>query len=267
MTATGKAEKLNLQIEGPGRYKVMADFEGADPITRVAITGKDAQVTIVEGPRKMYLGGKHQPDSGKAAVMYLLAGAKEEVKRSDDVMRIVAALLQTAGPDAVMERLAGITGPRNAGSTEPSSKPTADTVPASRSTSGEAARRWAERKEAMLRDNEVATAVELARITSSNAANRASRASEWRANDRIFGVHNGRQLVYPLFQIKEGRPHGIVGEVLKRLRPKMTDWEIFAWFTAPDMWSCRGRAPKDLLDEEPEAVIEAARHAVAESWD
>lgn len=266
MNATGEAEKLNLQIEGPGRHKVMAAFEGADPITRVAITGKDAQVTVVEGSRKMYLGGQRQPDTGKAAVMYLLSGTRDEVKRSDDVMRIVAALLQTAGPDAVMERLAGMAGRRVAGHPKTTPEPVAE-EPTPQSSSEEAARRWAERKETMLRDNGAATAAELAEITGSKATNRASRANEWRAGGRIFGVNDGRQLVYPLFQIKEGRPRKVVAEVLARLRPKMTDWEIFAWFTAPDMWSCRGRAPKDLLDENPDAVIEAARHAVAESWD
>jgi hypothetical protein len=264
-----EAEKLNLQIEGPGRHKIMAALEGSDPFTRVAITESDARVTVVKGSRKMYLGGQHQPGSGKAAVLYLLSGTKDEVQRSDDVMRIVTALLQTAGPDAVMERLVGMTTRSTEAErpTEADAGPVADKVPVSESSFEEAARRWAERKEAMLRDNGVATAAELAEITGSKAANKASRANEWRAGSRIFGVNDGRQLVYPLFQIKEGRPRKVMAEVLSRLRPKMTDWEIFAWFTAPDMWSCRGRAPKDLLDENPEAVIEAARHAVAESWD
>lgn len=259
MSATDEAGKVSLQIEGPGRHKVMAAFEGADPITRVAIGGNDARVTIIEGPRKMYLGGQERPDPSKAAVVYLLSGDKNEVKRSDDVMRIVTALLQTDGPDAVMGRLTG--------QTEVIAEPGAEGLSAARHPSKETTRRWAERKRAMLHDNEVATAAELAELTGSEAANRASRANEWRTSHRIFGVKNGRQFVYPLFQIKEGQPHEIVAEVLRRLQPRMTDWEIFAWFTAPDMWSCRGRAPKDLLDEDREAVIEAARHAVAGSWD
>jgi hypothetical protein len=204
--------------------------------------------------------------------MYLLAGSKEEVKRSDDVMRVVAALLETAGADVVMARLTGgVFGdaPKNRRAGPARRRlPTVVSSPSMPNTpSEEAARRWAERKEAMLRDNDVVTAAELADVTGSTAANKASRANEWRSDGRIFGVNDGRQLVYPLFQIKEGRPHKVVGEVLQLLRPKMTDWEIFAWFTAPDMWSCRGRAPKDVLDENPEAVVEAARHAVADSWD
>ena len=266
MIVPNEEESVSLQVEGPGHHKVMAAFEGADPITRVAIAANDAQVTVVKGHHSVHLGGRQGLGSERAAVMYLLAGSKEEVKRSDDVMRVVAALLETAGPDVVMARLTG--GFFGGASKHRRAVPARGKLPpASKSPSDEAARRWAERKEAMLSDNDVATAAELAEMTGSTAANKASRANEWRSDARIFGVNDGKQWVYPLFQIKEGRPHKVVAEVLRLLRPKMTDWEIFAWFTAPDMWSCRGRLPKDLLDENPEAVVEAARHAVADTWD
>ena len=118
----------------------------------------------------------------------------------------------------------------------------------------------------MLHENDVMAAAELAEVTGISAANKGSRADEWRSNGCIFGVNDGRQWAYPLFQIKKGQPHMVVAEVLRLLRPKMTDWEIFAWFTAPDIWSCQGRLPKDLLDENSEVVLEAARHAVADTW-
>jgi sirohydrochlorin ferrochelatase len=202
--------------------------------------------------------------------MYLLAGSKEEVKRSDDVMRVVAALLESAGPDVVMARLTGgVFGAASGrgGVAAKAGQASSPEVPLPEAPLNEAARRWAERKEAMLRDNDVVTAVELAGMTGSTAINKSSRANEWRSDGRIFGVNDGKQRVYPLFQIKEGRPHELVGQLLRLLRPKMTDWEIFAWFTAPDMWSCQGRRPVDLLDESPKAVVEAARHAVADTWD
>jgi hypothetical protein len=275
MTARGEEERVSLQVEGPGHHKVMAAFEGADPITRIAIAANDAQVTAVKGRHRVQLGGHWGQGSDRAAVMYLLAGPKEEVKRSDDVMRVVAALLESAGPDVVMARLTGgvfgtAAGRRVVAAKAKPARSLATPLPAVSLPElplDEATRRWAERKEAMLRDNDVVTAVELAGVTGSSAVNKSSRANEWRSNGRIFGVNDGKQWVYPLFQIKEGRPHKLVSEVLRLLRPKMTDWEIFAWFTAPDMWSCQGRKPKDLLDESPKAVVEAARHAVADTWD
>lgn len=134
-------------------------------------------------------------------------------------------------------------------------------------TSEAAALRWAERKAAILRDHDVVTAAQLANPAGSAEPDQVSRVDEWRSSGRLFGVHDGTQVVYPLFQIKEGQPHPVVQEVLQHLRPPMADWEIFAWFTASDTWACRGRLPKDLLDDDPDAVIEAARHEVAERWD
>jgi hypothetical protein len=254
-------DRVDLQVQGPGHHKIMAAFEGADPITRIAIAQNDARVTVFKGRRKVHVGGRQGQGSGNGAVMYLLSGRKEDVKRSDDILRMVVALLETAGPDAVMERLTGSILPKEA-------HPTAALPPLSPpSPFLDAAHRWAERKDAMLQDNDTATASQLAGLTGSTAANKASRANEWRVDGRIFGVHSGRRLVYPLFQLKEGRPREVVGEVLRHLRPKMTDWEIFAWFTVPDTWSCHGRRPMDVLDHEPEAVVEAARHAGAETWD
>jgi hypothetical protein len=55
--------------------------------------------------------------------------------------------------------------------------------------------------------------------------------------------------------------------VIDHLRRRLSDAEIVAWMAAPDTWACRGRQPLDLLDDEPETVIEAARHATADTWD
>jgi len=54
-------------------------------------------------------------------------------------------------------------------------------------------RRWTERNGAILRDNDVATAAELAEMTGSTAANKASQANEWWSDGRIFGVNDGKQ--------------------------------------------------------------------------
>ena len=135
------------------------------------------------------------------------------------------------------------------------------------SPTAEAARRWAERKAAMLRENEHATGLDLGRLVGSRAKNLAERVLAWRREERIFAVNDGSRDVYPLFQIKGEDPHLVVAEVLGLLRPKLSNWEILAWFTAPDIWACEGRPPKDLLDSDRDNVLEAARHAVVENPD
>lgn len=59
----------------------------------------------------------------------------------------------------------------------------------------------------------------------------------------------------------------VVPTVLNHLQQRLSDDEIVAWLTVTDTWSCRGKKPIDLLAFDPEATIEAARHAVAPSWD
>lgn len=54
---------------------------------------------------------------------------------------------------------------------------------------------------------------------------------------------------------------------LDHLSRRLSDAEIVAWLDAPDTWTCKGQRPLDLLENDPEAVIEAARHATACTWD
>ena len=55
--------------------------------------------------------------------------------------------------------------------------------------------------------------------------------------------------------------------VLSHLHRRLSDSEIVAWLAAPDTWSCQGQRPLDLLGDDPDAVIEAARHTTADTWD
>ncbi|UEM24442.1 hypothetical protein JL100_033025 (plasmid) [Skermanella mucosa] len=274
MPKRNEAETVLFQVAGPDRYKVLAALEGSDPITRVSLTGDDATVTVEGSNRRLILGRRKRLARGKTAVMYLLSGSKRTVRLFDAAIRHVEALVELEGFDAVMRRLAGgileppLQRPRleavSATPGDPAQAPEDDAPPA---PSAEAARRWADRKASMLRDNDHATGPELGRLVGSRAKNLAERASSWRREGRVFAVNDGSRDVYPLFQIKGDKPHPVVADVIGLLRPKLSDWEIFAWFTAPDTWSCEGRPPKDLLDSDRDSVLEAARHAVAEIRD
>jgi hypothetical protein len=108
---------------------------------------------------------------------------------------------------------------------------------------------------------------EVAEFSHSKSNNKYSIASDWLRRGKIFSVHSLGKNCYPAFQFQHGRPKPIIAKILIHLKKSKTPWAIFAFFVEPDHWSCRGKSPVDILDIEPEAVIEAARHAVVEVID
>lgn len=108
------------------------------------------------------------------------------------------------------------------------------------------------------------TGSEIAELAGSTAENRSATANRWRQEQRIFGVRHHDALFYPGFQFgDDGRPLPVVREVLKLFSSQgLTDWETALWFTAPTS-SLRDQRPVDLMREDPDAVVEAARHEVA----
>jgi hypothetical protein len=105
----------------------------------------------------------------------------------------------------------------------------------------------------------------VADAAASKAANRASLANRWREERKAFAIRVGDQLLYPAFQFDEdGRPLEEIGAALEYLSGgELNDWQTALWFTSPTGW-LGGRRPVDLLREEPEAVVEAARREVGE---
>ena len=67
-------------------------------------------------------------------------------------------------------------------------------------------RNWARLRDAFLAEFDTATPRELANLTGSRARNAAARAYDWAKAGRIFGVNDGRETRYPLFQLKDGKP-------------------------------------------------------------
>ena len=127
------------------------------------------------------------------------------------------------------------------------------------------ARRNAQARSELLDEFGALTSAEVADAAGSRASNRASLASRWRDEGRVFAVRVGDGQLYPAFQFGEdGRPLEAVSGALARLRPGgLSDWQTALWFTSPNGW-LGGRRPVDLLDEEPEAVVAAAEREVGE---
>ena len=110
-----------------------------------------------------------------------------------------------------------------------------------------------------LTEFESATPRQLAELTGSQAKNMAARAYEWSKADRIFGVNDGREMRYPLFQLKDGRPIPAVAKVLEALRSRgFSDWEIALWFSTLNSDIGDWELPANALARAPEIVVRAA---------
>lgn len=94
----------------------------------------------------------------------------------------------------------------------------------------------------------------------SRAKNRHALANRWRNEGRIFAVEYRGQLLYPAFQFNPESfdPLPVISDALKALpRQEMSPWEVGLWWTADNGW-LDGARPVDLVDDRPEAVVEAA---------
>ena len=121
------------------------------------------------------------------------------------------------------------------------------------------ARRNAEARRALLEEYGDLTAAGVSELAGSSAHNRSALATRWRKEGRIFAVSHQGALRYPVFQFgADGRPLPVVNQALRVFTEAgMSEWEIALWFTTRTGW-LGDRRPVDLLEQDPEAVREAA---------
>jgi hypothetical protein len=127
------------------------------------------------------------------------------------------------------------------------------------------ARRNSEARREFLEEFGALTSAEVATAAGSTASNRSALANRWRSEGRAFAVTLHDILYYPGFQFGEdGRPLPVIARVLEALGAEgPSDWEIALWFARRSGW-LGDRRPVDLLVEEPDLVVEAARRQFSE---
>lgn len=127
------------------------------------------------------------------------------------------------------------------------------------------ARRNSAARQKLIEEFGLLTSAQIAELNESQAENRSALASRWRREGRIFSVkHHGRDY-FPGFQFdRDGRPRSIVADLLRAFAGAH-GWQTALWFTAPNGY-LGGRRPVDLLETDPGAVIEAAKHEAAEVY-
>lgn len=121
------------------------------------------------------------------------------------------------------------------------------------------ARRNAKRRAELLQEFGALSGEQVA-AERSRAANRHALAARWRKEGKLFGVPYRGQTLYPAFQFADdGALRPAIAEVLAALpRERMSNWELALWWTAANGW-LGGRRPVELLDDDPQALVAAAR--------
>lgn len=123
----------------------------------------------------------------------------------------------------------------------------------------EQARRNAEFRADFLARYDVLDAEQVHAMYGSKADNTAALAGRWRGARRIFGLEHEGKTLYPAFQFDtNGKPKAVVARILEALGDR-SGWQITSWFTAPNGWLSDDQCPVDLMDTDPDAVVDAAR--------
>lgn len=108
------------------------------------------------------------------------------------------------------------------------------------------------------------TSAQVGDFAGSQAHNRKALAARWRAEGRVFAITRAGRAWYPGFQFgADGQLRPVVGDVVRLLRPTMSDWEVALWFVGANGW-LEGDRPVDRLGDDPDSVAGAARAEVAE---
>jgi hypothetical protein len=106
------------------------------------------------------------------------------------------------------------------------------------------------------------TAAELGEWATPEAANPHQYASRLRKTSRVFSVPFEGRALFLGFQFDEhGRPLPGLGAALALLRKRFgdSDWSIASWFTSPNPYLPEKARPVDLLADDPDVVVGAAR--------
>lgn len=110
-----------------------------------------------------------------------------------------------------------------------------------------------------LEQYETYSSSDISRINGSTATNKAALASGWRSKGKIFVIDYKGSLLYPVFQFdNEGRPRKVMAEIITLFDDENKGWQLALWFVTPNAM-LSGKSPVDMIESEPETVINAIK--------
>ncbi len=121
-------------------------------------------------------------------------------------------------------------------------------------------RQFAAMESAYVRQGGLATGDTVAEMLRTRSSQPISALARWIVDRRIVSFTWRSRLLLPVFQFEPAsmRPRPCVLDAVAELSPWLDDWELAMWFVEPNAW-LRGRAPVDVIDDDPVELVQAAR--------
>lgn len=110
------------------------------------------------------------------------------------------------------------------------------------------------------------TAVQIGHLVKLSGSRSSPHPERWRAEQRIFTLHEGDVAYFPAYGLnpEDGyRPLKLMARLIEILTPHKDSWEMARWFQATSDF-LYGESPQEILVAEPERVIAAALHEIAQ---
>ncbi|MGH2445015.1 MAG: hypothetical protein ACRDGD_03130 [Candidatus Limnocylindria bacterium] len=127
--------------------------------------------------------------------------------------------------------------------------------------------RWnAVARDEALREFGAFTSAQLAELRRAQTTNPHATTSRWLSAGRLFALDAPSGRLFPAFQFADGQPRPVIAAVLKQLGSRLGDWELLLWFTGSSGY-LDGRRPVDLLDVDPDGVVDAAAYQASVAED
>jgi hypothetical protein len=236
------------QREEEGAFKVVSSLQASE-VRDVVTQGR--------APRRQ------RAAAGTAAVrgvspdssFVVLSAPKARAAKFRRLLGRVVEEVNTAGLEAVWRALEQV---------EPQSSPTQ--AIASEAWRETEAARWAEIRAEWLKRHPALTAAEVARLAGSSTVNPSALLNGWVEARRVFGLTQGRQRLYPAFQVgRDGQPKEAFRTLLTALGGRLDSWPLAIWLTKPNAEFDGWATPLDVIERDPEAVANAARVEMREA--
>lgn len=121
-------------------------------------------------------------------------------------------------------------------------------------------RRNTEERQRFLDEHRVLDAIAVHELSGLRAKNVHATANRWREQGRIFAVGIERKRYYPAFQFEHGEPKPVIRQLIAAGAPHYHGWPLALWLNAPNGWLAEDARPIDVMDRDPEAVVEALKN-------
>lgn len=119
------------------------------------------------------------------------------------------------------------------------------------------ARDTLEWRQQFMRVNECWTSTKVAEESTSTAKNRASIASRWLQERKIFAIKFQAQQYFPRFQFQNGTPVPVIAQVIRTFPEHANGWDLAYFFATPNP-NIQGCKPLELVRSDPARVVSLA---------